>query len=68
MSFLRTEAERRVKARPLLRLEVLLDWKALGETLGEIVEGAETPRKPGAGWGIRTPDLPITNRLLYQLS
>ena len=36
MSFLRTEAERRVKASPLLRLEVLLDWKALGETLGDL--------------------------------
>ena len=36
MSFLRTEAERRMKESPLLRLESLLDWQALGEVIGDL--------------------------------
>jgi hypothetical protein len=36
MSFLRAEAARRVKESALLRLETLLDWKALRQVMGNL--------------------------------
>ncbi len=47
-------------------------FPSASDMLPEVFEGVDrglkTLTNTGAGWGIRTPDLLITNQLLYQLS